>query len=245
MSRAGFPGLPLTGFPGLAGLSPTSCAVLALTLAYGAYTAEVYRAGVEGVRKSYGEHEVLKGVDLSVDQHEVVCLIGGTDAPRQALRLGRRARGTRFHPEATPAIVSPWSRDGAVLRRSGLGPAAIAEQLRPRHADAARARRTVAHRWAALVHDAHARRGAAGSADPVREELLVRDTDRHPHEAAEADAQYRALTELRTVSVEEYRALGRSCVDNEQWRAAYEAIAPGLAAYQRDAIEAYAPSGLG
>ncbi|MEU2232893.1 MerR family transcriptional regulator [Streptomyces vietnamensis] len=59
---------------------------------------------------------------------------------------------------------------------------------------------------------------------------------------AGADARYRALTELRTVSVEEYRALGRSCVDNEQWRAAYEAIAPGLAAYQRDAIEAYAAS---
>ncbi|HEY9438138.1 MAG TPA: TipAS antibiotic-recognition domain-containing protein, partial [Streptomyces sp.] len=57
---------------------------------------------------------------------------------------------------------------------------------------------------------------------------------------AHVDAQYRALAELRTVSAEEYRAIGRSCVDNEQWRAPYEAIAPGLAAYQRDAIEAYA-----
>ncbi|MFF3392714.1 MerR family transcriptional regulator [Streptomyces sp. NPDC002669] len=57
---------------------------------------------------------------------------------------------------------------------------------------------------------------------------------------AEIDAQYRALTGLRAVSAEEYRAIGRSCVDNEQWRAAYESIAPGLAAYQRDAIEAYA-----
>ncbi|AJF69463.1 polar amino acid ABC transporter permease [Streptomyces vietnamensis] len=45
-------GLPLTGFPGLAGLSPTSYAVLALTLTYGAYTAEVYRAGIEGVHRS-------------------------------------------------------------------------------------------------------------------------------------------------------------------------------------------------
>ncbi|THA78547.1 MerR family transcriptional regulator [Streptomyces sp. A0642] len=59
---------------------------------------------------------------------------------------------------------------------------------------------------------------------------------------AEIDAQYAALTELRTVSAEEYRAIGRSCVDNEAWRAAYEAIAPGLAAFQRDAIEAYATS---
>ncbi|MGY5125395.1 MerR family transcriptional regulator [Streptomyces nigrescens] len=61
---------------------------------------------------------------------------------------------------------------------------------------------------------------------------------------AEIEAQYRALAELRAVSAEEYRAIGRSCVDNEPWRAAYEAIAPGLAEYQRDAIEAYATTRL-
>lgn len=61
---------------------------------------------------------------------------------------------------------------------------------------------------------------------------------------AEIDAQYRALAELRPASAEEYRAIGRSCVDNEQWHAAYETIAPGLAAYQRDAIEAYATTQL-
>ncbi|MGW7413669.1 MerR family transcriptional regulator [Streptomyces sp. NPDC054863] len=61
---------------------------------------------------------------------------------------------------------------------------------------------------------------------------------------AEIDAQYRALTAIRgAVSAAEYRAIGRACVENEQWRAAYEAIAPGLAAYQRDAIEAYDPGG--
>ncbi|SEE57861.1 DNA-binding transcriptional regulator, MerR family [Streptomyces sp. 2112.3] len=61
---------------------------------------------------------------------------------------------------------------------------------------------------------------------------------------AEIDAQYRALTGIRPVSTEEYRALGRACVENEPWRAAYEAIAPGLAAYQRDAILAYATTRL-
>ncbi|MGA5062240.1 MerR family transcriptional regulator [Streptomyces exfoliatus] len=70
----------------------------------------------------------------------------------------------------------------------------------------------------------------------------------HPADAdpvqAEIDAQYRALTRLRTASAEEYRAIGRSCVDNDAWRTAYEAIAPGLAAYQRDAIEAYATTRL-
>lgn len=52
------------------------------------------------------------------------------------------------------------------------------------------------------------------------------------------------MTELRPVSAEEYRAVGRSCVDNSAWRSTYEAIAPGLAAYQRDAIEAYATTRL-
>ncbi|WP_329438728.1 MerR family transcriptional regulator [Streptomyces sp. NBC_01426] len=70
----------------------------------------------------------------------------------------------------------------------------------------------------------------------------------HPADAdpvqAEIDAQYQGLTELRTVSAEDYRAIGRSIVDNETWRAAYEAIAPGLAAYQRDAIEAYVTTRL-
>lgn len=61
---------------------------------------------------------------------------------------------------------------------------------------------------------------------------------------AEIDGQYRSLTALRPVTAEEYRAIGRSCVEDERWRAAYEAIAPGLAAYQRDAIEAYAAARL-
>ncbi|MER0450041.1 MerR family transcriptional regulator [Streptomyces sp. Edi4] len=61
---------------------------------------------------------------------------------------------------------------------------------------------------------------------------------------AEIDAQYRALSELRAVSAEDYRAIGRSVVVNETWRAAYEAIVPGLAAYQRDAIQAYATTRL-
>ncbi|MEU8685891.1 MerR family transcriptional regulator [Streptomyces sp. NPDC048611] len=76
-------------------------------------------------------------------------------------------------------------------------------------------------------------------------ELLAAGTpaDAEPVQA-EIDAQYRGLSELRVVSAEEYRAIGRSCVDKEQWRAAYEAIAPGLAEYQRDAIEAYAGSRL-
>ncbi|MFB7915730.1 MerR family transcriptional regulator [Streptomyces sp. NPDC056061] len=62
---------------------------------------------------------------------------------------------------------------------------------------------------------------------------------------AEIDAQYRALTALRTVTADEFRAMGRSCVDNDAWHTAYEAIAPGLAVHQRDAIEVYADARLG
>ncbi|WP_157015572.1 amino acid ABC transporter permease [Mesorhizobium xinjiangense] len=45
-------GLPLTDLPFLSDLSSTSYAIIALTLTYGAYTSEVYRAGIEGVHHS-------------------------------------------------------------------------------------------------------------------------------------------------------------------------------------------------
>ncbi|WP_030663659.1 MerR family transcriptional regulator [Streptomyces rimosus] len=72
--------------------------------------------------------------------------------------------------------------------------------------------------------------GVPADADPVQ---------------AEIDRQHRTLIRIREVSAEEYRAIGRACVENEHWRAAYESIAPGLAAYQRDAIEAYTAARLG
>ncbi|ATL25095.1 MerR family transcriptional regulator [Streptomyces formicae] len=61
---------------------------------------------------------------------------------------------------------------------------------------------------------------------------------------AEIDAQYRTLARIRAATAEEYCAIGRTCVEDEHWRAAYEGIAPGLAAYQRAAIEAYAATRL-
>ena len=45
-------GLPLTNPPVLSNLSSTAYAIIALTLTYGAYTSEVYRAGIEGVHHS-------------------------------------------------------------------------------------------------------------------------------------------------------------------------------------------------
>ncbi|ANB04356.1 MerR family transcriptional regulator [Streptomyces ambofaciens] len=108
----------------------------------------------------------------------------------------------------------------------------IAEEVGRRAATMSQADADAAHRerTAQMVRLAELMAaGHSADADPVQ---------------AEVDIQYRALTELRPVPAEEYRAVGRSVVDNATWRAAYEAIAPGLAAYQRDAIEAYTAARL-
>ena len=38
------------------------------------------RLQVQGIRKTFGQNAVLKGIDLSVDAGEVVALIGGNGA---------------------------------------------------------------------------------------------------------------------------------------------------------------------
>jgi polar amino acid transport system ATP-binding protein len=40
---------------------------------------------IEGLRKSFGEHLVLDGIDLVVDDHEVVCLIGASGSGKSTL----------------------------------------------------------------------------------------------------------------------------------------------------------------
>jgi len=40
---------------------------------------------IEGLRKSFGANEVLKGIDLTVDTHEVVCLIGASGSGKSTL----------------------------------------------------------------------------------------------------------------------------------------------------------------
>jgi polar amino acid transport system ATP-binding protein len=40
---------------------------------------------LEGVRKSFGENEVLRGIDLTVAPHEVVCLIGASGSGKSTL----------------------------------------------------------------------------------------------------------------------------------------------------------------
>ena len=40
---------------------------------------------LDGVHKSFGENEVLKGIDLSVATHEVICLIGASGSGKSTL----------------------------------------------------------------------------------------------------------------------------------------------------------------
>ncbi|MBD0338737.1 MAG: amino acid ABC transporter ATP-binding protein [Thermoleophilia bacterium] len=40
---------------------------------------------VEGLRKSFGREEVLRGIDLAVSEHEVVCLIGASGSGKSTL----------------------------------------------------------------------------------------------------------------------------------------------------------------
>jgi len=40
---------------------------------------------IEGVRKSFGQAEVLRGIDLAVEEHAVVCLIGASGSGKSTL----------------------------------------------------------------------------------------------------------------------------------------------------------------
>ncbi|MFD8204997.1 MerR family transcriptional regulator [Streptomyces sp. NPDC059695] len=222
------------------------------------------RIGASGHRH-YGEQQllrlqqilVLRALDVALP--EIGRILSEQVDEVEALRgHHRRVLAERDRLDAlartvsrTISVLEQSGKDGTSMNAinrpenlfEGVLPAAYEESLRdfPDHVEA------VARRVGTMTPEDVGAGQRERTARMVRLAELMADglpADAAPVQA-ETDVQYRALAELRTVSVEEYRAFGRSCVDNEQWRAAYESIAPGLAAYQRDAIEAYAAATAG
>src|SRR6201995_403455 len=78
---------------------------------------------IEGLRKSFGPHEVLRGVDLDVAPHEVICLIGASGSGKSTLLrcvnlLERIDAGTIWLDGQ--AITRPGVDENAVRRHIGI-----------------------------------------------------------------------------------------------------------------------------
>ena len=112
---------------------------------------------VEGLHKSFGKTEVLRGIDLEVDEHEVVCLIGASGSGKSTLlrcinllepidsgrivvggrditaRGRRRKRGAARHRDRVPGVQPVPAHERASKRhaRPAQGAWALAAR-RPR-----------------------------------------------------------------------------------------------------------------
>ncbi|MEV4169967.1 MerR family transcriptional regulator [Nonomuraea sp. NPDC049709] len=78
----------------------------------------------------------------------------------------------------------------------------------------------------------------------MAEHMLAGTPAGAPQVLAELDVHYRHLTESWTPTVAQYLHLAGMQVEEERFRANYERIAEGLAAYMRDAMTAYAHARL-
>ncbi|MFE7530315.1 MerR family transcriptional regulator [Kitasatospora sp. NPDC057542] len=194
---------------------------------------------------------------LGVGLTEIARILGDQVDELEALR-GHRRRLVAER-DRLDALAATVSRTIADLERSrkdgtpmtinrpenlfeGIQPDDVDASLRdfPEHAEAAR-RATAAMAPAEIEAGQRER-----TARMIRlAELMAAG---HPADAepvqSTIDEEYRLLGTIRPVPTEEYLTIARSCTENEQWSAAYEAIAQGLAAYQRAAMEAYAAARL-
>ncbi|MFJ9446119.1 MerR family transcriptional regulator [Kitasatospora sp. NPDC101235] len=194
---------------------------------------------------------------LGVGLTEIARILGDQVDELEALRDHRRRLVAER--DRLDALAATVSRTIADLERSrkdgtpmtinrpenlfeGIQPGDVDASLRdfPEHAEAAR-RATAAMAPAEIEAGQRER-----TARMIRlAELMAAG---HPADAepvqSTIDEEYRLLGTIRSVPTEEYLAIARSCTENEQWSAAYEAIAQGLAAYQRAAMEAYAAARL-
>ncbi|MET8249419.1 type 1 glutamine amidotransferase [Streptomyces sp. NPDC005202] len=82
-------------------------------------------------------------------------LLAGTAAyPHQAYRLGDRAWGVQFHPEATSGIVRAWAAEHKpALAAAGIDPAAVVAAIAEHERLLATTWQPLAHRFAAVVRE--------------------------------------------------------------------------------------------
>ena len=82
-------------------------------------------------------------------------LAGSPMYPHQAFRVGERAWGVQFHPEARPSMVRRWATaDAEVVRGLGDDPDTHAAEAEAAWPELARTWRPVAERFARIVQDA-------------------------------------------------------------------------------------------
>jgi polar amino acid transport system ATP-binding protein len=78
---------------------------------------------IEGLHKSFGSLEVLRGIDLEVVEHEVVCLIGASGSGKSTLlrciNLLERINAGRIEVEGLE-ITDPDADVDAIRRRIGI-----------------------------------------------------------------------------------------------------------------------------
>jgi GMP synthase-like glutamine amidotransferase len=78
-------------------------------------------------------------------------LVSSTECRVQAFRVGDRAWGLQFHPEARPERVATW--DEAALSDEGIDRAALAVAALAHAAENEAQSRALVHAWAAVVHE--------------------------------------------------------------------------------------------
>ena len=78
---------------------------------------------VEGLRKAFGTNEVLRGIDLSVATHEVICLIGASGSGKSTLlrcvNLLERIDAGTIYLDGQP-ITGPGMNENLVRRQIGI-----------------------------------------------------------------------------------------------------------------------------
>jgi ABC-type polar amino acid transport system ATPase subunit len=76
---------------------------------------------LRGVRKWFGEHEVLRGVDLEVDQGQTLCIVGPSGSGKSTLL---RCSNLLVWPDEGEVFL-----DGLQVNRAGIRPEWVREQI--------------------------------------------------------------------------------------------------------------------